>query len=112
MTRPLSRIRSTTSARPVGCGARWIPAPPGPLVASDVVAIVYFLPARLLPPLDEDFDLDLDEPRLDDELFEPPEPEDLPRALEPLLFVELALLRLVLLLRLLDEEPLFGFEPD
>src|SRR4051794_15586837 len=46
MTRPLSRMRSTTSARPVGWGARWTPAPP-PRVVNAVVAMLvrasYFL---------------------------------------------------------------------
>src|SRR3954469_11751703 len=44
MTRPLSRMRSTTSASPVGLGARWTPPPPR--VASAVVAMFsppYFL---------------------------------------------------------------------
>src|SRR3954451_1443412 len=46
MTRPLSRMRSTTSARPVGLGARWTPPPPPPRVASAVDAMSvppYFL---------------------------------------------------------------------
>src|SRR3954471_5430733 len=46
MTRPLSRMRSTTSARPVGLGARATPPPPPPRVASAVVAMFsppYFL---------------------------------------------------------------------
>src|SRR4051812_26651882 len=94
MTRPLSRIRSTTSARPLGLGARPSRWPVLPLVASACVAIASYLPPLVLRPLeDEDFRLDellLDDPllRLDalllrlDEL--PPRLDELPPRLNEL----------------------------
>src|SRR5947207_3006880 len=116
ITRPLSRIRSTTSARPVGCGARCTP-PPTPLLVMAVVAIV------LLPQLERprpDDDLLRDEP-LFDERPPPFELDDERRLLcdeeLPLFFDEPRLrlredeLLLLLLLRLplLDER--FGSPP-
>src|SRR3954468_4058299 len=47
ITRPLSRIRSITSARPLGFGERAMPAPAPFLDVSAVVAI-YFRPPALL----------------------------------------------------------------
>src|SRR5947208_2042554 len=74
MTRPLSRMRSTTSARPVGCGVRITPPPLR--AATAVVAIPippYFerlpevafareppLLRRPLPDDERDFDVDLE----------------------------------------------------
>src|SRR3954463_14356738 len=76
MTRPLSRIRSTTSARPLGLGARPSRWPVLPLVASACVAIASYLPPSVLRPV-EDEDFRLDELLLDDPLL--PLPELAPR---------------------------------
>src|SRR5436853_2564137 len=103
ITSPLSRIRSITSARPLGCGARATP-PPVPRVASVVLAIASLPQLRLfddddLPRVDLRFDDDDDEreperlplldprPRLDEPFGSPPFDErlrldDLPRERE------------------------------
>src|SRR3954447_17220598 len=119
MTSPLSRIRSITSARPLGLGARW--TPDAPLVVSAVL-LMPLLPAAfprrfasvrtrpqllLEDALDRDFDdpPDFDRPRLADRDDDPPpgprlrrEPLLLLLALLELLLLELLLLRLELLL--------------
>src|SRR5256885_16598057 len=72
MTRPLSRIRSTTSASPLGWGARATP-PPVPLVVRAVVAMS--LPPYFERPRADDLERDeplFDEPRLDVPLFDEP----------------------------------------
>src|SRR3954454_5991948 len=124
ITRPLSRIRSMTSASPVGFGARV--TPPAPRVVSAVV-LMPLLPAafprriasvrtrpQLLPEdaferdfedppldfaeLDRPPDLDeLDSPRLDDRDDEPPPDPRLRLELLRLELLRLELLRLELL---------------
>src|SRR4051812_49797384 len=86
MTSPLSRIRSMTSARPLGFGARWTP-PDAPLVVSAV--LIPLLPAafprriasvRTPPQLLADDALDRDdlprEPLFDEPFDRPDEPFD------------------------------------
>src|SRR3954471_12355540 len=67
ITSPLSRIRSITSARPLGLGARAIP-PPAPFLVVSAVVAIYLRPPDLLR--EDDFlfvDLPFEERLRDDE---------------------------------------------
>src|SRR5436190_7422059 len=70
MTRPLSRIRSTTSASPVGLGARCTPpAPRGAIAVPGMIRPPLYRdrpPDEALRPPDDAFELR-------DEAFEPPD---------------------------------------
>src|SRR3954465_1738778 len=79
ITSPLSRIRSITSARPLGLGARAIP-PPAPFLDVNAVVAIYFRPPALLRDLlREDDDLLVDDERLRVDPDDLPEPFFEPR---------------------------------
>src|SRR4051794_435264 len=78
ITRPLSRIRSITSARPLGLGARAIP-PPAPFLDVNAVVAIYFRPPALLRDLLREDGLLVDDERLRVDPDDLPEPFFEPR---------------------------------